>query len=542
MENDSGNCAVIYTRVSDTKQKTHGDGLRSQETRCREYATMKGYQVAEVFQDDISGKDRARPGMEKMLTWLRRNRKEAPVVIIDDINRWARDTFVHWMFRESIAEAGATLESPSIEFGETSSARFHENIMASAAQYQREQNAEQVKNRMRSRLMNGYWVFPAPVGYTYLRKPGHGKVLVRDEPVASIVQEALEGFACGRFQTQAELKRFLQSKPEFPRYGSTGYVHWQTVDNMVTRKLYTGMIEMPEWGVSLREGHHEGLIGMETYSKIQVRLKQKAYFSHRKDAQEDFPLRGSVCCSDCGALYTAGWSKGRHRDYAYYSCRSKGCPSYGKSIRREEIEGDFEKLLRKSVPAPEFQALLTRMFTKHWDHHCGQLKRARGSLKEQISRLDQQVSGLLHRIVDASTESVIKAYEKRVHDLEMEKLVLQEKLASTGKSSGTFRQKFEPALDFLKNPQNLWRTGRLEDRKTVLKLTFASHLIYCRETGFRTAELSLPFKVLGCSHDGDSQMVELDAKTLNLIADEMTDWTAQLKHCETPLKELRNAA
>ena len=53
--------AVIYCRVSSAKQTTHGDGLASQETRCREYARYKGYQVAEVFKDDISGSLTARP-------------------------------------------------------------------------------------------------------------------------------------------------------------------------------------------------------------------------------------------------------------------------------------------------------------------------------------------------------------------------------------------------------------------------------------------------------------------------------------------------
>ena len=38
--------AVIYCRVSSTKQRIEGDGLASQEVRCREYARMKGYDVA----------------------------------------------------------------------------------------------------------------------------------------------------------------------------------------------------------------------------------------------------------------------------------------------------------------------------------------------------------------------------------------------------------------------------------------------------------------------------------------------------------------
>ena len=47
--------AVIYCRVSSAKQTVRGDGLGSQETRCREFAKYKGYEVVDVFRDDSSG-------------------------------------------------------------------------------------------------------------------------------------------------------------------------------------------------------------------------------------------------------------------------------------------------------------------------------------------------------------------------------------------------------------------------------------------------------------------------------------------------------
>ena len=53
--------AIIYCRVSSTKQVRQGDGLRSQETRCREYAGYRGYKVVEVFHDDASGGSTDRP-------------------------------------------------------------------------------------------------------------------------------------------------------------------------------------------------------------------------------------------------------------------------------------------------------------------------------------------------------------------------------------------------------------------------------------------------------------------------------------------------
>ena len=45
--------AVLYCRVSDKKQKNEGNGLDSQEHRCREYAAARGYIVDDdaVFTD-----------------------------------------------------------------------------------------------------------------------------------------------------------------------------------------------------------------------------------------------------------------------------------------------------------------------------------------------------------------------------------------------------------------------------------------------------------------------------------------------------------
>lgn len=109
--------AVIYCRVSSTKQTVRGDGLGSQETRCREFAKYKGYEIAEVFGDDMSGSVTIRPGMTAMLAFLRQNRKEPHAVIIDDISRLARGLMAHFELRMEIENAGGVLVSPSIEFG-----------------------------------------------------------------------------------------------------------------------------------------------------------------------------------------------------------------------------------------------------------------------------------------------------------------------------------------------------------------------------------------------------------------------------------------
>lgn len=113
--------AVIYCRVSSAKQTTRGDGLGSQETRCREYARYKGLDVVTIFHDDMTGSLATRPGMQAMLAYLRKHSKKGKdplVVIIDDISRLARGIEAHLKLRAAIGSAGGILKSPTIEFGE----------------------------------------------------------------------------------------------------------------------------------------------------------------------------------------------------------------------------------------------------------------------------------------------------------------------------------------------------------------------------------------------------------------------------------------
>jgi hypothetical protein len=65
---------------------------------------------------------------------------------------------------------------------------------------------------MKARLEAGYWPFYPPPGYAFATVAGHGKLLVPREPEASIIRQALEGYADGRFETHADVRRFLNSK------------------------------------------------------------------------------------------------------------------------------------------------------------------------------------------------------------------------------------------------------------------------------------------------------------------------------------------
>lgn len=78
-----------------------------------------------------------------------------------------------------------------------------------------------------------------------------------------------------------------------------GEIRNQRVHDLLTRTIYAGYVEAPNWSVGLRKGKHEGLVSFETFEKNQKRLKSTAKAPARKDISADFPLRGFITCDDC---------------------------------------------------------------------------------------------------------------------------------------------------------------------------------------------------------------------------------------------------
>lgn len=307
--------ALIYCRVSSQKQRIEGSGLDSQEHRCRLHAAAKGYRVEQVFPDDVSGQGdfMKRPGMVALINYLDAHPETNYVVVFDDLKRFARDTLMHLTLRLTLKRYDARVECLNYQFDETPEGEFVETLFAAQGQLEAQQGRRQTLQKMTSRLEKGYWLFPAPIGYRYQKAQGGGKILVKNEPFASIVGEALEGFASGRFQTKAEVKYFLERFPEYPK-GSNATIHNQRIDDLLTRVIYAGYIEYQSWGISLRKAQHEALISYETFQRIQKRLKDRAHAPARKNINADFPLRGFIACT-CGTPLTAGWTKGRNARY-----------------------------------------------------------------------------------------------------------------------------------------------------------------------------------------------------------------------------------
>lgn len=149
------------------------------------------------------------------------------------------------------------------------------------------------------------------------------------------------------------------------------------------------------------------------------------------------------------------------------------------------IEGEFGELLKTMRPSAQLFRLVRDMFMDAWEQRHAQTKEIRKTIKRDLGRIEKQIDGFLERIVDASSATAIKAYERKIDMLERERLIAEEKLAETraenGARSAKAKENLELALSFLSSPWKIWASGDIQLRRLVLKLAFAERLPYCRK-------------------------------------------------------------
>ncbi len=494
--------ALIYCRVSSKGQEKDGHGLESQETRCRQFAEAKGYEVVMVFPDTISGAGSfmKRPGMVALLSFLDAQPDEEFAVIFDDLKRASRDTRAFLDLREAFRQRNVIVECLNFKFDDTPEGEFIETIIAAQGALERKQNQRQVSQKMKARMESGYYVHAAPIGYKYVSVKGRGKMLFPDEPLAKIIREAFDGYANGRFGSQAEVTRFFETFPEFPRNKHGRVVQQRTAD-ILTHPVYTGHIHSEHYTINWLKAQHEAIVSLDTFERVQAKRRCATYAPKRSNIGDDFALRGTIVCGCCDTPLRSSWSTGHSKRYPYYLCQTKSCEAYGKSIPRDKVESQVGDLIKTLQPTRNLITLATAMFRQAWAARQSQAQAVRISAKTEALRLDKEINAVLDRIMSASNNAIIRRYEDKVEMLEHQKAMMLEKLDNQSEPKGGFEEKLELALRFLANPGKIWENGGIQTRRLVLKLAFTTPITYCPKEGARTPVLSLPFKALdACRH------------------------------------------
>jgi hypothetical protein len=138
----------------------------------------------------------------------------------------------------------------------------------------------------------------------------------------------------------------------------------QAIGMLLRNRLYTGIVDVPEYGVRAKHGDFEPLISENLFYRVQAVLSGRApSTTPQQRAHPDFPHRAFVRCDSCGRGLTGSWSKGRSEHYAYYHCRP-GCRAV--NVTKAKLEGLFADELALLQPTPGYMRLLKESVLQIW--------------------------------------------------------------------------------------------------------------------------------------------------------------------------------
>lgn len=103
--------AFAYIRVSDPSQ-VEGDGFQRQRKAIQDYANQNGIQIQEWYQEDgVSGTLESRPALAELMVSMEQNGHGIKVMIVECLDRFARDMMVQEAIVRDLQEKGFNLIS-----------------------------------------------------------------------------------------------------------------------------------------------------------------------------------------------------------------------------------------------------------------------------------------------------------------------------------------------------------------------------------------------------------------------------------------------
>ena len=195
--------AILYVRVSTSRQVEQGASLETQEAKLRQYAAFHDFDQVEVIADEgISGKTTARPGFQLLMNAVKSRSVDA--VIVYSLSRFARNTIATLEAIEVMNRRDVAFHSLTENIDTTSPiGRFFLTTLAGLAQLEREQIAERTRAVLQHKKSIGERVGQVPFG----SKDDNGYIIPDEGEQAAITlirELRTKGLSCRAIASRLE--------------------------------------------------------------------------------------------------------------------------------------------------------------------------------------------------------------------------------------------------------------------------------------------------------------------------------------------------
>lgn len=425
------------------------------------------------------------------------------------VDRFARKSEDHFYVRSLLRSYGTTLHSVTEPIGDDPTGKLLETVLAGTAEFDNAIRTQRVLDGMAAKLSEGIYPWKAPVGYKclYFKKRDEKKTAPDppDEEIFPIIQRGLKEYARGTIHSLAELARLLDSWDLGKARGR--HTTKQFVDRLLGKylKFYAGILVNP-WTHEELPGLHEAMITKDEFYRIQLIRSGKSRVMKRDKHNPTFPLRRTVLCATCTRPFTGSVSQGNGGHYAYYHCANSKCASYGKSIRKSELEDAFDSHLHKIALQDRFVRVFKEAVLKHWQEGQKKAEQETRRFRKQIASLTERRKRICEMREDGSY--TLEVFQERLADVDSK--IAQAKLSSseTQTEDTDLEALVSYTLRVAEESVTHWRDVPPEHLQARFqKLVFPKGVPYERNRGIGTVDLGLLFELNRQFGDDKSQVV-----------------------------------
>lgn len=459
----NNNKAVIYTRVSGARQKEN-TSLESQNEFCTAYATKAKFEISAYFGGtNESAKTDDRKEFQKMLTFVRQ--KKISNIIVYSIDRFSRAGSSAISTVEKLQKQGINVISVTQPMDtKTSTGTFFQNMNLLFSKYDNDQRKEKTITGMKQRLLQGFYIGNAPIGFKNARDEQNRPILIHSEK-AKLIRKAFEWKATESLSNVEILKRLKT-------YGVNLNPPRLTI--MFRNPVYCGLIANSLLDGQVVKGNHKPIVSKAMFLKVNnINAKNGGGFKHTKN-NIHLPMKGFITCDTCQKPIT-GYTEKIYK-INYYRCNAKGCSGYS---RADQLNEKFKNLLRTFQIDKRLIAPLKVQMNYVFEYHNESNKDAVEQLKYNLKSIKDKLEKVEERFVYG--EINMELYTKFSKKLKLEEEAILKEIQNNSIEKSKLNFYLENTIKLLTNLLKNWELSNYVDKQKLQNLLFPHGIRYNRE-------------------------------------------------------------
>lgn len=405
---------VLYMRYSSDRQNEQS--IEGQRHEIEKFCNQNGYTiVGEYIDRALTATKDAEKRLEFQKMIRDSEKKLWQAVIVYKLDRFARNRFDSATYKAKLKKNGVRLISATENISDNPEGIILESVLEGMAEFYSKELAQKIRRGMHECALK----CNSTGGHISLGYKIVDKKLVIDETQAPIVRKAFSMYASG--STVADICKVLNNEGYRTKTGSK--FNKNSFHTMFKNKKYIGQYRFMD--VVIDNGIPP-IIDIDTFNKVQERLKKNAQSPARGKAIVDYMLSGKLICGHCNSLLV-GTASTSHtgRKYFYYTCNEKRNHTCKKKpIRKELIEKavveDTLKLL-----TPEVIEYIADLAVKAAENEKKE-KTLIPSIENEINAINKSINNLL-KLVESGADST--SLVNRLNELEQNRRNAERRLA-----------------------------------------------------------------------------------------------------------------